>query len=105
MAAYSLNLASKAVTTAGTRVPLSATTQLCAWLSIQAAPGNVQDVFVGDVTVSSTRGYILKPVAPGQQPNSWTIAPGDALNLINLAEVYVDASADGEGVNYLFIVR
>src|SRR3990167_4129319 len=77
---------SKDVTTAGTRVQLSATSVACKKVHIQAKVGNTGSIYVGGSTVASTRGIELLPLA--------TIT----LTISNLNLVYIDSSVNGEGV-------
>ena len=77
------------VADAGTRVQLP--DQACKAVSIAAKPANTGNIFLGDVTVSSANGRIL--------------APGDAVDIAidNLAQFYIDAAVDGEGISYLWV--
>lgn len=80
----------KVVTTAGTRVPLAATSTPLVknWIQVIAWPTNTGVIYVGDVTVTSSNGVRL----------------GAGMTLIlewtNLADVYIDASVSSEGVSY-----
>lgn len=93
---------SKSVTTAGTRVPLVATTVTapgslyCARLTIEANAGNTNKVYVGDSNVSSTAyGVSLNP---GQ---TYTLGMGETRgNPINLSHVYLDADTNSNGVKF-----
>lgn len=81
----------KNVTTAGTAEPLSATSQVVKRLMIQAR-NNTGNIYRGDSNVSSSS---YAEVAPAL--NSFTV-----LHDVDLAEVYIDADNDGEGVTYSF---
>ena len=79
----------KTVAVAGTREQLTA--QAFRAVSIAANPDNTGNIFLGDVTVSSANGRILKP--------------GDAIDLAidNLNRLYIDAAVSGEGISYLWV--
>jgi len=84
----------KTVTTAGTAEVLASSRQVSSPLMIKALPTNTNTVYVGQVTgdVASDNGMPL--------------AAGDAVVLIhvgNLAEIWVDSAADGEGVAWLLL--
>ena len=85
------NQAIKNVTTAGTAEPLSATSQVVKRLMIQAGD-NSGNIYRGNSSVSSSA---YAEVAPAL--NSFSV-----LNDVDLAEVYIDADNDGEGVSYSF---
>lgn len=80
----------KAVTTAGTRVALVATSTplVGGYVEITALSSNTGFIYVGDVTVASTNGHRL---AAGVS----TVIFIDDLN-----RIYLDASVSGEGVSY-----
>ena len=77
------------VTTAGTRVQLATNTVLTQGIVITAKSGNSGNIFIGDVTVTSSNGYILTAGA------SVTVI-GD-----NIAKIYIDSAQNGEGVSYI----
>jgi len=76
----------KSVTTAGTRVQLSADTSKVGGVYIKAKKANTGLIYVGSATVASTAGFGL-----------------DAGDIIfypcnSLSEVYLDSAVNGEGV-------
>lgn len=88
------------VTTAGTRVQLSATQILAVNVSIQAKAANTGVIYVGGPTISSSRGVALNA--------------GDTLALLPMARhneyydlrsIWLDASVSGEGVTYAYRPR
>ena len=83
----------KVVTTAGTRVALAASTE-CKWVIITAATNNTGVVVVGGSTVvallANRRGT---PLYAGE---SMTL-PVD-----NLADIYLDATVNTQGVTYTY---
>lgn len=80
----------KAVTTAGTRVALvaSSTPLEDGWIVVTAWATNTGIIYVKDVTVTSANGFRL--------------GPGMSLQIRwdELATVYIDASVSGEGASY-----
>ena len=89
------------VTTAGTRVPLTADTTLIAYkVIIKGKATNAGLVFVGDVTVTATNGYPLAATAelviePPTSPRN--------LENIMLSDIYVDSATNGDSVQVLYV--
>jgi len=89
-------------TTAGTAVPLSATSIETNWVFIQVLRTNTGKVYVGDSTVTSLIGITLEAPLP-----SMTL-PFEALEskrtdvLIDLNAVFIDVDNTGEGVNIVY---
>lgn len=83
----------KAVTTAGTDEALAASTA-AKWVTIQAQTDNTSYVAVGASGVDAA-------TATG---NGVQLAAGESITLPidNLADVYVDALVNGEGVRYIY---
>lgn len=85
---------SQTVATSGTRVQLSTSNRQCNWFIVQAKPENTEPVYVGNssVTTSNTPGI----------PKGWSIMypPIDKENRYNLANFYLDAGTNGDGVTY-----
>jgi hypothetical protein len=77
------------VTTAGTRVTLTAGSTTAKGVTICAKTTNTGNVFVGDSSVSSSTGRIL---IPGEC---------QSLAIANLQTVNLDSAVNGEGVTYL----
>jgi len=84
----------KTVTTAGTDVPLSASSVVVLWITIQAQTDNTNYVAVGgsgvDATIATGTGVAL---APGQSIT---------LPVANLNAIYIDSLVNGEGVRYTY---
>ena len=80
----------KTVTTAGTAEVLGATTTIQGVI-IKALSTNTNSVYVGDSSVDSTNGYVLRRGA------------SVAFDIDNLDDVYVDVDTNGEGVSFLTV--
>ncbi len=89
----------KVVTTAGTRVALSSSKLMAHPVIIQACSTNGGLVYVGGVDVAAANGYAL---AASAQVILGDMANGGANELVNLADVYVDAAANGYCVRVLY---
>lgn len=83
---------SNTVTTAGSRVQLSAISVPCKKVIIQSASGNTGNTFVGDSTVSSSNGLVMYPGSA----TSFILTPSN-LNLL-----WIDSAVNGEGVIYYY---
>jgi len=86
------------VPTAGTPIPLSLTDLWVKSVIIQASPSNTDFVYVGDQTAQ------LQALEPRRSLKIW----GDEMDnggsaLINLAEIYIDATVNGEGVSFTYL--
>ena len=81
----------KSVTTAGTQVPLSATSVGFESLIIQANSSNGGKIYVGNSNVDSTNGIELVALS------SIILDGGD------LKDVYIDSTVNGEGVKFLYV--
>jgi len=88
----------KTVTAAGTAEALGSN-ESCVWVTVQAAPGNTGNIYVGASTVSSTRGVEL---APGDSQHFSMITRGDHYNL---AEIWVDAATSADTVKFIYQTR
>ena len=93
----------KAVTTAGTAVALASSTRVRS-VMIQANNANTNNIYVGGSTVSSSSyGTFLTA------GNSVTIEAPDmgnsGANDLDLADIYIDADTDGEGVSVTYLYR
>lgn len=79
------------VATAGTRVPLSATSVLVYGVSVQSYRTNTGYQYLGDDTVSSTNGYEFAPsdVAEAEPPMG-----GREPQQMDLKDVYVDSTTN-----------
>jgi len=81
----------KNVTTAGTQVALGAT-QDYKEINIIAKPTNTGLIYIGESTVDSTTGAIL--------PAGGYVT----LQFVDIADVYIDSSVNGEGVSWIGVV-
>jgi len=86
------------VPVAGTPVPLSATELWVKSVIIQAQPANSDFIYIGDSVGQ------LQALEPRRSLKIW----GDEMDnggtaLINLAEIYIDAVVNGEGVNFTYL--
>lgn len=81
---------SKDVTTAGTRVALSATSVACKKVHIQAKNTNTGSIYVGGSTIAAGRGIELLTFA------------SITLEVSDLSLIYIDSSVNGEGVTFLY---
>ena len=81
----------KTVASAGTAEALAASTT-CVSITMKALLTNTGSVYVGDSSVDSSNGFIL--------------AAGDALalDISDLATIYLDADVNGEGVSFIYLV-
>lgn len=84
----------RTVTTAGTDVVLSTTSVGIKWVIIQAQTDNTGIIAVGESGVDAT-------VATG---TGVALAAGESLTvpLDDLANIYIDATVNGEGVRYTY---
>lgn len=80
------------VTTAGTRVQLTATSTPILSVVIKAKTANTGTIYVGNSAVSSSNGFVL--------------LAGDtvSIEIDDLSKIYLDASVNGEGITYLYVV-
>lgn len=83
----------KTVTTAGTDVALASSTA-AKWVTIQAYRANTANIAVGGSGVDAT-------AATG---DGVTLAAGESITLPidNLADVFIDATVNGEGVRFTY---
>jgi hypothetical protein len=95
----SLVATQKLVTTAGTRVALSATKVLLPRLKIRALTTNTGVIYVGSVLVSSTVGY---PLAPGVEIDIDDLLFSDE-DVIDISKIYIDSSVNLEGVALIYL--
>lgn len=86
----SIGSGTRVVTTAGTRVQLSALSVPCKRVHIRTKSDNTNYIYVGGSSVSSTSGVYLNTT------DSFT------LNISNLNAVYIDSAVNGEGVMFTY---
>lgn len=99
MSATSFGSLRKAVTTAGTRVALSATSLVVRSFKIRANTGNTGFIYLGDSSVSSTTGFELDD----EDVYEFICPSGKNINEIDLSTVYIDSSVNGEGVTVFWM--
>lgn len=85
-----LGSGSQTVTTAGTRVQLSAISIPCKKVTIQGLSSNTAQIYIGDSTVSSANGIYVFPTQIFQ------------LTVSNLNLIWLDSVNNGEGVSYQY---
>lgn len=91
---------SKSVTTSGTRVQLVASTtealgRCCARVTITGNTANTNKIYIGTASVSTTAfGESL------EADQSTTIGSGGNGNSVDLANIWLDADTNGEGVKF-----
>jgi len=90
----------KTVTTAGTRVQVSATDLMVKKIIVAGHAANTGHIYLGDSNVSSTVGLQLKVGAPPLVIGDLEIAGRD--DYFNLKNMWVDASVSGEKVSILY---
>ena len=84
----------KTVTTAGTRVPLSATSVACKKVTVTAMYENTDNVVVGGSTVvAAVLTRQGTPLTPGQSID---------ISINDLNKIYLDAVVSGEGVTFTY---
>lgn len=99
----SLILGTKSTVTAGTKVPLSATSVPCGQVFIQIKRANTGFIYVGDSSVSATFCVELAPPASATaQLSSISVSTQQGSNALNLANIYIDSSVNAEGVNFWY---
>lgn len=89
----------KIVATAGTELPLTATSILVSKCRIRALDGNTGLVYVGDSTVSSTNGY---PLTKGDELVLEALLDNQDKNQLDLSAIYVDAASNADGVAVIY---
>jgi hypothetical protein len=89
------------VATAGTRVPLSSTPLYASALLIVADRLNSGYVYIGDESVSSANGIEL---SAGRDHPIGVESEGGRFNApLNLADIYIDSSVNGNAVRVSYI--
>jgi hypothetical protein len=96
-------LPDKTVAGAGTAEPLSATELKVAAFTVQALGTNTGNVYIGDENVSSSQKAAFLAAGELFEYDSTKNQQGNTE--INLAEVYIDVDANGEGVCIGYTVK
>lgn len=95
------------VTSAGTRVPLSATPIYTPWVKIQALTGNAGVVYLGGDDVSATKCISMSKTA---SDNSNIVELSD-IKLrgmsqdFDLSKIYIDAANSNDAVNVFYAIE
>jgi len=87
----------KTVTSAGTAEALTSSSVLASSVIIRAMEDNTGYVYVGDSTVSSSTGAL-------EQRTTIAFGGDNNVGTIDLADVYVDADTNGDGVDIWYVV-
>lgn len=91
----------KIVVTAGTQLPLSATSIQAYSVKIKALAANSGIIYIGDLNVSAANGFAL---AAGQELDlSASALPSNPGLALDLSQVYVDASASADAVCVVYV--
>ncbi len=85
------------VTTSGTRLQFSNTADRVKSLSVRARPGNTNNAFLGDVTVTTSLGWTLQP------GESKTLDFGDGS--APFSDFYADVTTSGEKLDWTAILE
>ena len=97
-----------AVTAAGTRqrlVPLTSPRIVAAWITFQpqnsaaGVPTNTGPVVIGGSDVTFAKGFVIQN---GDSAVAWPVSD---INGYDLHEIWVDATVNGEGVQYIYFTR
>ncbi len=81
----------KDVATAGTRVPLVASTTACRYVIITAKENNTDTVWVGGATVAAGRG---RPLVALQS---------EKIDVDDVSKIYIDSVVNGEGCTFVYV--
>ena len=95
-----IHVLTKTVTTAGARERIVTQEINVIAVLIQAISTNAGDIYIGDNTVSSSKGLEIDPrdsVIINAKDLGW------ADELIAMREIWVDSDDDGDGVNILYL--
>jgi len=86
----------RAVTTAGTRVTLTAASTPAKYVKIQAKPANTGRIAVGGSSVDETPATVDGLILYAAENSGWI--PCD-----DLVDIYLDSSVSAEGVTYIYL--
>ena len=89
----------RTVTTAGTRVAVSASGLYAAQVALRAPAGNSGVIFVGGSDVSSANGWSL---AAGDTLSYGDLRNGEMSQQVNMSLIWIDASVNGEGIQVIY---
>lgn len=103
MAVKLTTLPEAVVTTAGTRVRVSALKIMVNAVILQAHESNVQNIYVGDSNVSSSQA--VAALGPGE-PFEFSGHPQmKLLSELLLSDIFIDADKDGSKVRVSYVKR
>lgn len=97
-----VTVADKAVTSAGTRVALAATSTLVRQVVIQWHPSNVGNVYIGDSSVDSTHGLILNSSNPSISFSAEDSVADEDNCFFDLSTIYIDSVNSADAVKMLY---
>lgn len=86
------------VSSAGTRVQISNTSNRVRWVQFKALVGNGGLTYVGNEDVSASTGYELS----AGNTVAWNF--GEFLGSIPISKIYVDAATNGDKVSWITIL-
>ena len=98
------SIADRAVAVAGTRVQLSLTALLVTNITIQWAPTNAGNLYIGDSLVTATRGLILNAANPVANISVDDTEADEDKIYINLMDIWIDAANAGDKVKLSYLV-
>ena len=97
------------VTTSGTEVRLASVLTPCNRIRVQAIAGLTGKVYFGTVGVNhTTLAGVVKVLAvtpTGGVDDAYEVATQDGTNTLNLADYWIDAAVNGEGVIVAYWAR
>ena len=99
LTAATIGNGSKNVTTAGEAVPLVSDSKSVSEVTVQALESNTGSIFVGDSSVADGLGMEIPSLS------SYTYRDLGRGTYYDLADIYVDAAVDGEGVTFNYEIR
>lgn len=90
------------VVTAGTPVPLSATSLLVLNASVQFADTNTGDIYVGESDVAINKCLVLNGSTPSLNLEAEDTAADEDAVVFDLADIYIDAANSGDKVRVAY---
>lgn len=101
-----VTLAQITVTTAGTRVQVSASKNSCVQVRFEAPAGNTgAGIYIGDSSVSATRYMAYIPKGTGITFSMLNHGASPNSNEYDLTKFYVDGAANGDKLNVGYFER
>lgn len=93
---FTPKLANVSVSSAGTRTALASSSTPCRSFTVQAKPGNVGNIYIGDNSVASSKAIVLTP------GNSYNASNDGYDNKLDLSNWYIDSANNNDGVIILY---